>query len=182
MSSSDFAIALGNSDLLFGHAALSEAIHRIGADIDAHYRAAKEAPVFLTVMNGGLILAGHLALACRTDFLFDYVHATRYRSGTEGSQLQWVATPRTALRGRQVLLVDDILDEGKTLAEIRQWCLDHDAAEVAIAVLCRKDHERCVAGISADFTGVIVPDRYVYGFGMDYQEHGRNLDGIYALR
>jgi hypoxanthine phosphoribosyltransferase len=182
MSSSDFRTALGNSDLLFDHASLTTAIQRLGTAIDGRYPDAKQAPVFLTVMNGGLILAGHLALACRTDFVFDYVHATRYRSGTEGAQLQWVATPRTSLRGRQVLLVDDILDEGKTLKEIRQWCLDHGAAEVAIAVLCRKDHDRCVDGIAADFTGVIVPDRYVYGFGMDYQEHGRNLDGIYALR
>mgnify|MGYP000612005789 CR=1 FL=1 len=50
----------------------------------------------------------------------------------------------------------------------------------AVAVLVRKDHDRCVPGIQADFVGLTVPDRYVFGFGMDYEEHGRSLFGIYA--
>ena len=51
-----------------------------------------------------------------------------------------------------------------------------------IAVLCQKRHDRAAPGVSADFVGVEVPDRYVFGYGMDYYEQGRNLPGIYALK
>ena len=80
-----------------------------------------------------------------------------------------------------MLLVDDILDEGHTLKAIRDWCLSEGAASVQLAVLCEKRHGRTVPGLSADFVGVEVPDRYVFGYGMDFHEQGRNLPAIYAL-
>jgi hypoxanthine phosphoribosyltransferase len=79
-----------------------------------------------------------------------------------------------------VLLVDDILDEGHTLKAIRDFCLEQGAARVLLVVLCEKRHGRG-AGLKADFVGVEVPDRYVFGFGMDYHEQGRNLAAIYAV-
>ncbi len=173
--------ALKNSDLLYSRAELNVAIARMARDVDASYQGV-DTPLFITVMNGGLMLAGELALNCRSGFQFDYVHATRYRGATSGSGLEWVARPRTSMRGREVLLVDDILDEGRTLVPVRQWCLEQGATRVQIAVLCEKLHDRRVPGIAAEFVGVSVPDRYVYGFGMDYHELGRNLDGIHALR
>jgi hypoxanthine phosphoribosyltransferase len=81
-----------------------------------------------------------------------------------------------------VLLVDDILDEGHTLLAVKQWCLEQGATDVRIAALTTKQHDRCVAGICADYVGLEVADRYVFGFGMDYHEQGRNLPGIYALK
>ncbi len=181
MTRKSLAEALQSSDLLFSRQQLDAAIARMASDIDAHYRGIDE-PLFITVMNGGLMLGGLLSLNCKTGFRFDYVHATRYRGATQGTGLEWVARPRTSLTGREVLIVDDILDEGRTLAPVKQWCLDQGASRVQIAVLCEKQHDRRVPGISAEFVGVTVPDRYVYGFGMDYYELGRNLDGIYALR
>ncbi len=181
MTKRSLAEALTTSDLLYPRAELDVAILRMAAEIDASY-AGVDTPLFITVMNGGLMLAGEMSLRCRTGFQFDYVHATRYRGATQGHGLEWVARPRTALKGRDVLLVDDILDEGRTLTPVKQWCLDEGATRVQIAVLCEKQHDRRVPGISAEFIGVRVPDRYVYGFGMDYYELGRNLDGIYALR
>jgi hypoxanthine phosphoribosyltransferase len=80
-----------------------------------------------------------------------------------------------------VLLADDILDEGHTLLAVKHWCEDQGAAEVRIAVLAEKLHDRCVEGICADHVGVQVPDAYVFGYGMDYYEQGRNLPAIYAL-
>ncbi|GAB2794232.1 hypoxanthine-guanine phosphoribosyltransferase [Dyella kyungheensis] len=179
-SNPSLAAALAGADLLFDRAALESVIVDMGRDIDAALDG--ERAVFLTVMNGALIFAGHLALAIRTDVEFDYVHATRYRGATSGSELHWLREPAVDLTDRVVLLVDDILDEGHTLKAVRDDCLRRGARRVLVVSLCTKQHDRLVDGIKADFNGVELPDRYVFGFGMDYHEQGRNLPGIYALK
>jgi hypoxanthine phosphoribosyltransferase len=170
---------LGSASLVHGRAVLDEAIARMGKRIDESLNG--ETAVFLSVMQGGLIFAGQLALAITTDLSFDYIHATRYRGELTGGELHWIKKPDVALAGRIVILADDILDEGYTLRAIRNYCLERGAKHVLIAVLCRKDHERTAPGIHADFCGVDVPDKYVFGFGMDFHGQGRNLPGIYAL-
>jgi hypoxanthine phosphoribosyltransferase len=174
------ADALANADLLHERGALDSVIADMGRQIDAALDG--ERAVFLTVMNGALIFAGQLALAIRTDLEFDYVHATRYRGSTSGSELHWLREPAVSLVDRVVLLVDDILDEGHTLKAVRDDCYQRGARRVLIASLCTKRHDRLAEGITSDFNGVELPDRYVFGFGMDYHEQGRNLPGIYALR
>jgi len=174
------ADALANAELLHGRVELETVIADLGRQIDAALDG--ERAVFLTVMNGALMFAGQLALAIRTDLEFDYVHATRYRGATSGSELHWLREPMAALSGRTVLLVDDILDEGHTLKAVRDDCYARGARRVLIASLCSKRHDRLVAGIASDFNGVELPDRYVFGYGMDYYEQGRNLPGIYALK
>ena len=174
------AQALANADVLFERAELETVIADMGRQIDAALDG--ERAVFLTVMNGALVFAGQLALSIRTDLEFDYVHATRYRGAIAGSELHWLREPQAELGGRTVLLVDDILDEGHTLKAVRDDCLRRGARRVLIASLCRKLHDRCVEGIEADFNGVELPDRYVFGYGMDYHEQGRNLPSIYALK
>jgi len=180
MSRPPLASALSQSDLLFDRARLVAAIEAMGRAVARELE--ETPPIFLTVMNGGLIFGAALALAIPADLEFDYVHATRYRGGTQGNELLWLKQPRLNLVGRTVLLADDILDEGYTLRAIRDFCLDQGARRVLIAVLCQKRHGRTAPGVVADFVGVDVPDRYVFGFGMDYHEQGRNLPGIYALR
>ena len=179
MSRPPLAEALKKADLLFDRAQLDAAIVSMGRAVaqtlDGHV------PIFLTVMNGGLIFGAALALAIPSDLEFDYVHATRYRGGTRGSDLLWIKQPRLDLRDRIVVLADDILDEGYTLRAVRDFCMDQGASRVLIAVLCEKRHGRTIPDLKADFVGVEVPDRYVFGFGMDYHEQGRNLAGIYAI-
>ena len=96
--------------------------------------------------------------------------------------MAWLHRPHTVLRDRRVLLVDDILDEGHTMLAVKRWCEDQGAADVQIAVAAIKRHDRCVAGIEADYVGLEVPDAYVFGYGMDFHEQGRNLRAIFALR
>ncbi len=170
---------LGSATLVHDRATLDEAIVRMGKRIDESLK--NEPAVFLSVMQGGLIFAGQLALAIKTDLLFDYIHATRYRGELTGGELHWIKRPDVELAGRIVILADDILDEGYTLRAIRNYCLERGAKHVLIAVMCRKDHDRTAPGIHADFCGVDVPDKYVFGFGMDFHGQGRNLPGIYAL-
>ena len=179
MSKARLSDALAHADLVHAQPVLASAITCMGADID---RALDGTPaLFITVMQGALIFAGQLATSIRTPLGFDYVHATRYRGNTSGGELHWAKRPATPLAGETVLLVDDILDEGHTLAAIRDYCLEQGAARVLIAVLCEKRHARRAPGIEADFVGVEVPDRYVFGYGMDYHEQGRNLACIYAV-
>lgn len=182
MNAHPLSEALQHSDRLWSREQLFAAIARLGRELDLAYASTEQPPVFLTVMNGGMFFGAYLAHASKVDYHFDYVHATRYRSGTMGHALELVKAPRTPLHGRDVLIVDDILDEGKTLVMVRDWCLAQGAASVRIAVLAEKKHDRCVPGFKADFVGVEVADRYVYGFGMDYYEQGRSLDAIYALK
>ncbi|HET7663608.1 MAG TPA: hypoxanthine-guanine phosphoribosyltransferase [Rhodanobacteraceae bacterium] len=171
--------ALEHAEILFDDAVLNAAIRRMGGDIDTALGG--ERAVLLTVMNGALVFAAKLAMSVRTDLEFDYVHATRYHDN-RGGQLRWLRKPQADLDGRTVLLADDILDEGHTLKAVRDACLDMGASRVLVATLCTKVHDRRIADIEADFNGVDVPDRYVFGYGMDYHEQGRNLPAIYALK
>jgi len=182
MTAHDLAVALANSEVIHDRASIERAIPAMAGRIRNDY--AGSVPVYLTVMHGGLPFAAHLALelgARGLDLEFDYLHATRYRGATSGGELAWKHRPATPLRGRRVLLVDDIVDEGHTLAAVRAWCVGEGARDVRIAALAVKRHDRCVPGLCADYAGLDVPDRYVYGYGMDYHEQGRNLPAIYAL-
>jgi hypoxanthine phosphoribosyltransferase len=138
-------------------------------------------PLLICVMNGGLVATGCLML--RLDFPLeqDYMHASRYRGNTTGGDIRWVVEPVHALAGRAVLIVDDILDEGYTLAAIVEHCRQAGAASVETVVLVEKLHER-KHGIRADYVGLQVEDRYVFGYGMDYKGFLRNAPGIFAVR
>jgi len=179
----DLGAALANAEVVHDHVAIQRAIAGMAVRIRNDY--AGSVPLYLTVMHGGLPFAGALSLelgARGLDLEFDYLHATRYRGATTGGELVWKHRPVTPLRSRRVLLVDDIVDEGHTLAAVREWCRSEGASEVRIAALAVKAHDRCVPGLCADYAGLEVPDRYVFGYGMDYHEQGRNLPAIYALK
>jgi len=92
-------------------------------------------PILMCVMQGGLIVTGKLAARLPFVLQLDYLHATRYRDQTSGADLQWKSRPTLDLQNRIVVLVDDILDEGETLFQVRKFCLDQGSAEVYCAVL-----------------------------------------------
>ena len=184
MSTPRLADVLGSADLIHDRATLDAAIEGMADAIRGEYIADAQPPLFITIMHGGLPFAASLAFALGErglDLEFDYLHATRYRGNTTGSGLAWLHRPATPMAGRRVLLADDILDEGHTLKAVKHWCEDQGAADVRVAVLAVKVHDRCVEGVCADHVGVQVPDRYVFGYGMDFHEQGRNLPAIYAL-
>ncbi|PCJ19394.1 MAG: hypoxanthine-guanine phosphoribosyltransferase [SAR86 cluster bacterium] len=138
-------------------------------------------PIVMCIMNGGLVISGKLATRLAFPLQIDYLHATRYREQTSGSDLQWKTYPSQSLKGRVVLLVDDILDEGVTLDKIHHYCQQQGAEKVLSAVLLDKQHDRKVSDIAADFVGFKVEDFYLYGYGMDYKGYLRNAAGIYAV-
>jgi len=184
MNGTTLAEVMMYSELILARDVLEAAIEGMADAIQSEYASDERPPLFVTIMNGGMPFATQLAFALGErglDLEFDYLHATRYRGSTSGSRLAWLHRPATPMRGRRVLLVDDILDEGHTLKAVTRWCEDEGAADVRVAVLTTKVHDRCVDGVCADWSGVDVPDRYVFGYGMDYNEQGRNLPAIYAL-
>jgi hypoxanthine phosphoribosyltransferase len=133
------------------------------------------------IMNGAMLPMGLIVPELDFPLQIDYLHATRYRNKLRGEKLQWLVLPKISLQNRTVLLVDDIHDEGITLDEIKQYCLKEGAKKVYSAVLVNKKHNR-KNNTSADFIGLEVPDRYVFGLGMDYKGMLRNAPGIYAVK
>jgi hypoxanthine phosphoribosyltransferase len=144
-------------------------------------RLADKNPLIICVLTGAIIPMGHLLTRLDFPLEIDYIHATRYRGETAGGDLHWLANPITDLSDRVVLIVDDILDEGHTLAGIIDHCREEGAKDVYSAVLVEKHHDRRVTGLHADFVGLDVDDHYVFGYGMDYKGYLRNAPGIYAV-
>lgn len=172
---------LADADLLVKESEVEASIKRMAQEITAQLKDSN--PVLLCVMNGGLIFTGQLLTRLVFPLEVDYVHATRYGHETNGAGLDWVVKPQLDLKGRTVLLLDDILDEGVTLAAIAGYCRQQGAVEVLMAVLVEKLHLRKVTpGMRADFTGIEVGDRFLFGYGLDYKGYWRNAPGIYAVR
>ncbi len=167
------------ADCIFDEAAVEAAIDGWAERIADVLRGRN--PVVLTVMNGALIPSARLLTRLDFPLECDYLHATRYRGATSGGELHWYAKPRTDLSGRVVLLVDDILDEGYTLVAILEWLQGQGSEAVYTAVLADKRHTR-KADVQADFVALELPDRYVFGYGMDYKEYLRNAPGIFAVK
>lgn len=160
-------------------AAVSEAVKRVAAEIRATL--AERNPLVLSVMGGAVVFTGQLLPLLDFPLDFDYLHVSRYRERTRGADLEWKVAPNSRVEGRVVLVIDDILDEGETLAAIRERVLELKAAAFYAAVFADKAIAK-PKPVRADFVGITVPDRYVFGFGMDVQGAWRNLPAIYALR
>lgn len=154
-------------------------VARIAREVTAKLR--ERHPLVLAVMRGSVLFAGQLLPQLRFPLDFDYLDVTRYGAATVGGEISWKVSPGTAVAGRIVLVVDDILDEGHTLSAIREKLTEAGATEFYSAVFAQKDTGR-EKPILADFVGITVPNRYVFGFGMDVHGAWRNLPAIYALR
>ena len=168
------------ADCLYDREQVGAAVDRMATEITA--RIGGRNPLVLCVMNGALMVTAELLVRLDFPLELDYLHATRYRGETSGGALHWFREPSVPLEGRVVLVVDDILDEGPTLAAIREYCAAQGAAEVLAAVLVDKVHDRRAPGAFAEFIGIQAPDRYLFGYGMDYKEYLRNAPGIFAVR
>ena len=150
--------------------------------IDIHNKLHDKNPVIVCVMNGGLVPMGNLLPRLDFPLEVDYVHATRYRGATSGGDIHWKVKPSVNLKDRVVLVVDDILDGGITLAAILKDIEQSGAREVYSAVLVDKYQKRVPGGMSkADFVGLYIEHHYIFGFGMDYKEYLRNAKGIYIV-
>lgn len=139
-------------------------------------------PVLLTVLKGGIVLVGNLLPRLDFPLEIDNVHATRYQGAVAGGELIWKIKPEVPLRDRVILILDDILDLGITLAAVVAYCQEQGAKKVYTGVLVDKKVTRSPVGLAkADFVALTVEDRFIFGYGLDYQEYLRNAPGIYEV-
>lgn len=168
------------SSCLFTTHEVEAAMDRMAINI--HEVLQDENPILLCVMVGGLVLLGNLLPRLDFPLEVDYVHATRYRGETTGGELHWKVRPTSSLAGRTVLVVDDILDGGITLASIIDEINTLGAKKVYSAVLVDKYSKRVPNGLkAADFVGLQIEDHFIFGYGMDYNEYLRNAPGIFVV-
>ena len=175
---SDAQQLLDRADCVASAEVVQAALDRLGQEIS--HALAKEFPLVLAVMGGAVVFAGQLLPRLTFPLEFDFLHVTRYRGATRGGEMAWRVLPGQDVVDRSVLVLDDILDEGETLAAIRGKMLEMGAARVWSAVLTDKANG-LAKPVRADFVGLEVPDRYVFGCGMDIYGLWRNLPAIYAL-
>ena len=172
---------LENAECLYSADELNAALDRMGFEITRELRDSN--PLILCVMTGALIPTGHLLTRLHFPLEIDYIHVTRYRGSMRGGDLHWLVEPRKSLKNRAVLVVDDIMDGGLTLSAIIDYCQQAEAKSVHTAVMVSKKRQR-EPGIDFEpnFIGVHTEDRYLFGFGLDYEEYWRNVPGIYAIK
>ena len=170
---------LAGAELIHSAAAVQTALDEVAERI--RVQLAERNPLVLCVMTGGVIFCGQLLPKLDFPLDFDYLHATRYGAETQGSKISWRSAPWISVKDRTVLVVDDILDEGVTLAAVKESLKRLGAAEVLLAVFADKLNGK-QKPVLADFVGLTVPDRFVFGYGMDAGGAWRNLPAIYAMQ
>ncbi len=177
---SDIREVFAKATCLYSKNEIDAALDRVATEIS--YQLSNSNPIFLCVVVGGIVALGNLLPRLDFPLEVDYVHATRYNNTTQGSEIEWKATPATPLKGRTVVIVDDILDGGITLQTIVNYCKQQQAEKVFTGVLVDKQNARLPGGYQrADFTGLRVDNHYVFGYGLDYKGYLRNAPGIYMV-
>ncbi|MDQ1830050.1 hypoxanthine-guanine phosphoribosyltransferase [Massilia scottii] len=174
---------LDNAEEIFDAAAVQAAVRQVADKLNSRFDQPDNAafPLVLGVMGGAVVFTGSLLPQLRFPLEFDYIHVSRYGDDDQGGNVVWKVIPRPSVAGRIIIVLDDILDEGETLAHVKQRLLDMGAAEVVITVFADKALKRSKP-IKADIVGLSIPDKFVVGFGMDVYGYWRNLPGLWAIR
>jgi hypoxanthine phosphoribosyltransferase len=174
---------LDNAEEIFDQQAVDAAVRRVAATLNERFGNPDDAafPLVLGVMGGAVVFTGQLLPQLKFPLEFDYIHVSRYGDDDQGGRVVWKVIPRPNVAGRTIIVLDDILDEGETLAHVKQRLLDMGAAEVIITVFADKTIKRSKP-VKADIVGLTIPDKFVVGFGMDVYGYWRNLPGLWAIR
>ena len=170
---------LQQAELLYPPEQVQDALHSVAQQINRTL--SEQHPLVLSVMGGAVVFSGQLLPLLDFPLDFDYVHVSRYGDARTGGVMHWKVAPHESVKGRVVLLVDDILDEGHTLAALQKRVIELGATRCYSAVFADKQHGR-VKPVRADFVGLELPDRFVFGYGMDIEGAWRNLPAIYAVK
>ena len=172
---------LEQAELIYSEQAVNQAISAIAEQLNRDYINQKEAPIVLCVMGGAVFFTGQLLPQLQFPLELDYVQASRYQGEIEGKVLQWLVRPKETIKNRNIIILDDILDEGITLIAILEECKQLGAKDIKSAVLVEKQHN-FKKPVDADYVGLTVANHYVFGCGMDIYGWWRNLPAIYALK
>lgn len=174
---------LKDAELIFSAEAVQRAVDKVAQELNRRFKDNPDAafPLVLGVMGGAVVFCGQLLTRLDFPLEFDYMHVTRYGSKDQGGKIEWKVIPRSNVEGRIVIVLDDILDEGETLAHVKERLLEMGAAEVVLAVFSDKDIGRAKP-VRADHIGLTLPNKFVVGYGMDAYGYWRNLPAIWAIK
>lgn len=166
--------------ILYAAADIKARVSELGADISRDHAGA---PVLLVgVLKGAAIFLADLVRSMHADTSFDFVAVQSYGAGTASSgQVRLLKDLDESIEGRDVVLVEDILDTGLTLSFLQTMLLRHHPRSLRIAALLDKP-ERRLKPIEADYVGFRIPNHFVVGYGMDHAERYRNLPDICLLK
>ncbi len=174
---------LNDAEQIFDTTAVQQAVDNMAKKLNERFNAENGAPfpLVLGVMGGAVVFCGQLLTKLTFPLEFDYMHVTRYGGKDQGGAIEWKVIPRSNVEGRTVIVLDDILDEGETLAHVKERLLAMGAAEVVLAVFAEKEIGK-IKPVQADYVGLTLPNKFVVGYGMDAYGYWRNLPGIWAIK
>jgi hypoxanthine phosphoribosyltransferase len=171
---------LKKSSILFKNDQIMCAISTLAKSCNENFYEVEKKVTVLPVMKGAIPFAGHLIPKLNFELIIEYIHATRYLQNKGTVNLQYIYEPPVeSIINKDILLLDDILDEGITLLNLKSKLIDLGANSVMTAVLFDKNLQKRKP-LEADFVGLEVPNKYVFGFGLDFKGRGRNLPHLYS--
>jgi hypoxanthine phosphoribosyltransferase len=158
---------------------IGRGIARVAVQLTGRYAGVK--PVVLCVLNGAALFHADLIRQMPFPLEVDYMRVASYHGGLSSTgTLNFTAEPGTQIRGRNVIVVEDIVDSGRTVESIRDYCINAGAESVEVATLLYKRQAHQM-GAPPEYAAFEIPDRFVIGFGLDYRNEGRNLPAVYVL-
>ena len=157
---------------------IGERVAALGAQISADY--AGLCPLFIGILNGSFIFAADLFRALEIDAAISFVKLSSYDGTSSTGHVVRAIGLKEDIAGRHVIIVEDIVDTGKTLHDFLPGLRQQGPASLKIATFLNKESAR-IAPVTPDYVGFEIPDRFVVGYGLDYDGLGRQLPGLWQL-
>jgi hypoxanthine phosphoribosyltransferase len=180
MSAAAPAIHADVAEVLLTEEQIGERVAALGAELAADY--ADRDPILIGVLKGSVVFLADLVRAMPIPLAIDLMEVSSYGSGTESSgQVRILKDLKGSIEGRHVLVVEDIIDTGLTLNYLLRYLGERAPASLRVACLLDKPARR-LAEMEIDYRGFSIPDRFVIGYGLDYDERYRNLPYIGVLK
>ena len=166
--------------ILVSHDEITEAAKKLGDQLTKDY--AGKNPILVGILKGSIPFMAELVKHIDTHIEMDFMMVSSYHGGTASSGVINIKQDVTQdIKGRDVLFVEDIIDTGQTLKNLRDMFIEREASSVKIATLLDKPEGRVVE-IEADYTCFTIPNEFVVGYGLDYKENYRNLPYVGVLK
>lgn len=165
--------------ILFSAEQIGERVHALGRELTRDYEGKN--PLFLCVLKGACVFFADIVRSVDCPLEFGFLRASSYEGTNSSGKVLLDVSGVPDIKGRDVVVVEDIVDTARTLSMLKQYLLEMDPRSVKVACLLDKPSRRVVEGFSADYTGFVIEDLFVVGYGLDCDQKFRNLPyiGIY---
>lgn len=166
-------------DLFIGEEVIEQGIKRVAERMNAEL--AGKNPIFLAVLNGAFMFAGELMKEVSIPSEITFVRLASYQGTVTTNRVQEVLGLNESIRGRTVVIVEDIVDSGNTMVSLLKELEKHEPEEIKIATLLFKP-AALKQKLHLDYVALEIPDNFIVGYGLDYDGYGRNLKDIYKVQ